>query len=444
MARPKDSKGDKTTSWHRNHTNADYRYCGYYNFNHCLYSYANSSASYCIHSNLHNTRRQKKTQLKPTVKEGEDEEQGEVISGIEQGEDEEQSEEEGEGPSKAKQPVKEELIDHSLSLKELKTLRPLVKTEIVHDGGEAEPTIITKEIPYTVTELAKLGEKYSRLAMETEMEYVWRVSLTGGDRIRFSEEESQGYWGPGIFLTVEDDREPWSLTQRAAYWAGGLNPLERGDPLSFVGTVDQLVENVQKAACLQMMYDWELKFKQESSMMIPVNPERMTPLIRGLPDSLKPIAIQLQGIIQATPQSERTVAALEVIVPPDHRSQKLKVWTWGEVAQELINYGWKYDPVNVLPTKTDPKGLKRTEMRLPPHLGNSKRMSLTRPLSGGDILNKHNNFWTTGWRKDIPGDLMNDLSTDKLEKLILQWPEKFTTTIEASKTLIPSVPPTTC
>ncbi|OPJ89308.1 hypothetical protein AV530_014215 [Patagioenas fasciata monilis] len=47
-------------------------------------------------------RRKKKIQLESIVKKGEDEEQGEVISGIEQGEDEEQSEEEGEGPSKAK------------------------------------------------------------------------------------------------------------------------------------------------------------------------------------------------------------------------------------------------------------------------------------------------------------------------------------------------------
>ncbi|KAJ7415651.1 hypothetical protein BTVI_37676 [Pitangus sulphuratus] len=47
-----------------------------------------------------------------------------------------------------------------------------------------------------------------------------------------AEEEVQGYWGPGVFLTVNDTPEPWSLTQRATYWAGGLYPLERGDPIS--------------------------------------------------------------------------------------------------------------------------------------------------------------------------------------------------------------------
>lgn len=42
-----------------------------------------------------------------------------------------------------------------------------------------------------------------------------------------------------------------------------------------MGTIDHLVENVQKAACLQMMHDWELKFKQESPVMITVDPEQI-------------------------------------------------------------------------------------------------------------------------------------------------------------------------
>ncbi|GAB0207655.1 cAMP-dependent protein kinase inhibitor alpha [Grus japonensis] len=73
-------------------------------------------------------------------------------------------------------------------------LRPLIKTEVVYDDSkDAEPTITNKEIPYNITELAKLQEKYSRQAKETETQYVWSVSLTGRDRIRLSEEEAQGY-----------------------------------------------------------------------------------------------------------------------------------------------------------------------------------------------------------------------------------------------------------
>ncbi|KAK4818549.1 hypothetical protein QYF61_014685 [Mycteria americana] len=84
-------------------------------------------------------------------------------------------------------------------------LRPLIETEFQYEGGaDTAPEIITKEIPYSATELAKLQDRYSRLPRETETECVWRVSLMGEDRIQLSEEAVQGYWGPGVFLTVPD------------------------------------------------------------------------------------------------------------------------------------------------------------------------------------------------------------------------------------------------
>lgn len=52
------------------------------------------------------------------------------------------------------------------------------------------------------------------------------LSLTRGDRIKLNEDEAQGYWGPGVFLTVQAKVIPWS--PRAAYWAGALDPLEKG------------------------------------------------------------------------------------------------------------------------------------------------------------------------------------------------------------------------
>ena len=169
-----------------------------------------------------------------------------------------------------------------------------------------------------------------------------------------------------------------------------------------MGTVDQLVENVQKAACLQMMYNRELRLRQESPMMIPVDPERMTSLIRGLPEPLKPIGIQLQGTIKAVPQGKRVTAALAGLVTPDRKTQNLKAWTWGEVAQELINDGRKYGLVGTPSTKSDLKGLRRTEMRPPPRLGSDTGMSLVRPPGGRDIPNRRNSLWTMGWRKGVP------------------------------------------
>ena len=308
-------------------------------------------------------------------------------------------------------------------------IRPLIKTEYTFDNSEdLDPQMNVKEIPFSATELAKLKKDFSRSPKESETGYVWRVSLTGGDQILLTEKEAEGYWGPGVFLTTGNNRAPWSLTQRAAYWAGGLNPLERGDPLAITGTIDQLVENVQKAACLQMMYDRKLQPHHESPMMLPVNPERLTPLIRGLPESLKPIGIQLQGKIQAMSQGERTWAALEGSVAPNHQSGP-KVWTWGEVAQELINYGRKYGPVVSTSSKFEPRGVRLAVASLAsrppsPRLIGTKKVSSPVKTGTRCIDHKRNGLWTLGWRKGIPRDLMNGLPTVRLEKLVNCWPEQ--------------------
>ncbi|XP_075014577.1 uncharacterized protein LOC142086018 [Calonectris borealis] len=322
------------------------------------------------------------------------------------------------------------------------SLRPLVKTEYIYDDEEDQfPQVTTKEVPYNAPELAKLRKDFGRTPRESETEYVWRVSLSGGNQILLSEKEAEGYWGPGVFITTGNYRAPWSLTQRAAYWAGGLNPLERGDPLAITGIVDQLVESVHKAACLQMMYDRKLEPRQESPMMMPVDPERMTPLMRGLPDSLKPMGIQLQGKIQAIPQGERVAAAVEGLTPDRHcRSPHRKMWTWGEVAQELINDGRKYGPVNLPATKTDSRGLRRTGVKMVPRPEGDGKTPLSKPPGGRDIPNKRSSLWAKGWQKGIPRDLMDGLPTDKLEKLVSEWPDKSADKDTGSKNTTLSAP----
>ncbi|XP_072776816.1 uncharacterized protein [Taeniopygia guttata] len=185
-------------------------------------------------------------------------------------------------------------------------LRPLIKTEYNYlSDDDLEPHITTKHIPYTATELAELKKEYGRLPYESETEYVFRVSLTGGDQIKLTEQEASGYWGHGVFLTTGDKHDSWSLTQRAAFWAGGTNPLERGDPIAIISTPDQLLESVHKAACLQMIHEKKLIPGFESPMQLPVKPELMTPLIRGLPEILKPTAIALQKTIMTLSPVER-------------------------------------------------------------------------------------------------------------------------------------------
>ncbi|KAK4816713.1 hypothetical protein QYF61_020599 [Mycteria americana] len=174
-------------------------------------------------------------------------------------------------------------------------MRPLMRTETTTGRGGRVSLASTRMVPYSATQMPKIQEKYTRLAQERETEYVWRISWTGGDGVLLWEDEAQGYWGPGVYLTTDDPREPWSSTQRAAYGAGSLGPLERGDPACIeTPTINHLTESLQKAACLQLMHDRRLVPQQPSPMQLIVNPGRMTPLIRGLPESLKLYAVQLQ------------------------------------------------------------------------------------------------------------------------------------------------------
>lgn len=157
--------------------------------------------------------------------------------------------------------------------------------------------------------------------------------------------------------------------QRAAYWACGLNQLERRDPLAISGTAIQLVEIVQKIDCLQMMYDGKLH--QESPMMMPVDPKRMTPLIRGLPELLKPVGIQLQGKIQAISQGERIQAALKGTVTPNCQQLEYKVWMWCGCPRVLPT-GKNMDQLFLPPVNSSQRGRGVQQIAPPPaHLAES-------------------------------------------------------------------------
>ncbi|KFP52237.1 hypothetical protein N323_04841, partial [Cathartes aura] len=287
-------------------------------------------------------------------------------------------------------------------------MHPLIKTKTVDNGQGGTQQVTTHIIPYSPIDLAKIQQKYSRGPRETETEYVWRVSLTGGDRILLSEDEARGYWGPGVFLTTNDDREPWSLTQRVAYWAGGLDPMERGDPFSIkTPTAGHILESVQKTACLQLMHDRLLIPQQPSAMQYAADPERLHPLIRGLPDALKLYAVQLQDRLQI-PQPRRRGG------PPET--------TWGEIAQELINYGRRIGFTG--------RGKQNLKTHIRRFEGNGKTKAVIphnppRPHPHGKPMrpsdNKRYMLWAEGISKGIPGEVMDELPTPNLENLVNSW-----------------------
>ncbi|XP_074775790.1 uncharacterized protein LOC141966683 [Athene noctua] len=353
-----------------------------------------------------------------------------------------------------------ELKEARKCFRENPQVRPLIKAEYAYINDEDnDPHITTKEIPYTLTELAKMKRVYGRLPKESETEYVWRISLTGGDQIQLSEKEAIGYWGHGVFLTTGDGRAPWSLTQRAAYWAGGLTPLDRGDPLAITGTADQLLESVHKAACLQMIHERKLVPGCESPMMLPVDPEIMTPLIRGLPELLKSMGIDLQRTIASLGPAEKLESFLKskrdeinayTDSPFNHSSTPSpsnlkKVWTWGEVAQELIDCSRKYGPVKTLEEKS--LGIHQVGAKdLPLFAGKTDHAAVadcsrSKIGRGGQPVPRQQ-WWALGIKKGVPRDIMDGLPTDKLSKLVSKWcsPKQHPRHSQKNKEISPVMP----
>ncbi|XP_064032321.1 uncharacterized protein LOC135192875 [Pogoniulus pusillus] len=305
-------------------------------------------------------------------------------------------------------------------------MRPLIKTEMLYEDEDGTPAITMKETPFSSTELAKLRKEFTRSAGESEVEYVWCVSKTGGDQIRLTEAEATSYWGANVFLTTGNRNGPWSLTQRAAFWAGGFDSKERGEPLVLRGGTNQIMENVQKAACLQMVYDRELKHHFESPLSLLVDPKPMTPLVRGLPDSLKMKGIQLQKEIADTPFTSRIQAALRENLTPGRSQPDSKQWTWEEVARELLDYARQYGvPEEV--HKPESRGLRHVKINHPPPSPAPPSQMLRIPkrhLTGGrEHLNTRQCWWGVGRKKGIPKEVIDGLFTRQLEMVVKHWPE---------------------
>lgn len=161
------------------------------------------------------------------------------------------------------------------------------------------------------------------------VEHVWQLSLEGGDRIMLDEEEAGGYWGPGLFLTTKPGGLNYSLTAQAAYWAGGIDRQERGEPLEIRATgYSDTAAAVQKAACIQAIY--ERDELRKSPMLAPIDPAQLTPLICSLPDCLKTFVANTE---------DRTRVALEDTNRNRSRSQRTHIPTWSEFGQEIDRYG---------------------------------------------------------------------------------------------------------
>lgn len=101
----------------------------------------------------------------------------------------------------------------------------------------------------------------------------------GGRRHIIRWDRNYGFWGAGIFLHhgLQPPSEPHSITSRVAYWAGPMNNIERGEPVSIpMPSSDDVTMAITKAACIQAMHD---RANRNIPISAEVDPERMRPLI---------------------------------------------------------------------------------------------------------------------------------------------------------------------
>lgn len=114
---------------------------------------------------------------------------------------------------------------------------PLIKTECIYDSSDNDtPYITMKKILYMATELVKFRKEYSQTPKESEIEYVWRVSLTWGDQILFSEKETEGCWGQ-VMTLISYPKSSFLGWQTQPPWR---------DSMAMVGNINQIVELMKK------------------------------------------------------------------------------------------------------------------------------------------------------------------------------------------------------
>ncbi|KAK4806261.1 hypothetical protein QYF61_013405 [Mycteria americana] len=219
--------------------------------------------------------------------------------------------------------------------------RPIVKTERTVGPRGGHPRHTMRTIPWDPLQLTNLQERYSRKPGETETEYLWRVCLSGGDRIMLSEDEASGYWGPVVFLNLGPDptNTPHSITSRVAYWAGGIDTMERGEPSIIpIKSLSELSTAVTKAACIQAMHK---RGSHDVPLSATVDFAMLKPLIRGAPAILKPHLVAKRDEIKKDTEHNEELG-------DNTQNAHKQLPTWADLMHGIVNYsremGWDDAP----------------------------------------------------------------------------------------------------
>ncbi|KAK4811127.1 hypothetical protein QYF61_019758 [Mycteria americana] len=171
-----------------------------------------------------------------------------------------------------------------------------------------------------------------------------------------SEDEASGYWGPGVFLNLGPDptNTPHSITNRVAYWAGGIDTMEGGEPSIIpIKSLSELSTAVTKAACIQAMHK---RGSHDVPLSATVDFGMLKPLIRGAPAILKPHLVAKRDEIKKDTEHNEGLG-------DNTQTAHKQLSTWADLMQGSVNYsrdmGWDDAPAekqNLKPRGGDHKG----------------------------------------------------------------------------------------
>ncbi|KAK4810669.1 hypothetical protein QYF61_007469, partial [Mycteria americana] len=156
-----------------------------------------------------------------------------------------------------------------------------------------------------------------------------------------SEDEASGYWGPGVFLNLGPDptNTPHSITSRVAYWAGGIDSMEQGEPSIIpIKSLSELSTAVTKAACIQAMHK---RGSHDVPLSATVDFAMLKPLIRGAPAILKSHSVAKRDEIKKDTEHNEGLG-------DNAQNAHKQVPTRADLMHSIVNYsremGWDDAP----------------------------------------------------------------------------------------------------
>ncbi|KAK4818861.1 hypothetical protein QYF61_020080 [Mycteria americana] len=160
-----------------------------------------------------------------------------------------------------------------------------------------------------------------------------------------SRDASQGYSSrlrdslPQQILGPDPTNTPHSITSRVAYWAGGIDSMEQGEPSIIpIKSLSELSTAVTKAACIQAMHK---RGSHDVPLSATVDFAMLKSLIRGAPAILKSHLVAKRDEIKKDTEHNEGLG-------DNAQNAHKQLPTWADLMHGIVNYsremGWDDAP----------------------------------------------------------------------------------------------------